>query len=136
MKTDYSKLSEKIIEFAEKFGENGAILANHNGKTVLSTVYGKNLSTEDPIKGESRYLMPLECSSMLEICAFILIDKGRLRLSDKISKFIPEFEHADKITLRNLLAGKSGIRDFYFGEIRRTLEDDVEYSSLSDIDRR
>ena len=132
MKTDYSKLSEKIIEFAEKFGENGAILANHKGETVLSTVYGKNLSTEEPIKAESRYLMPLECSSMLEICAFILIDKGRLRLSDKISKFIPEFEHADKITLRNLLAGKSGIRDFYFGEIRRTLEDDVEYSSLSD----
>ena len=136
MKTDYSKLSEKIIEFAEKFGENGAILANHNGETVLSTVYGKNLSTEEPIRTESRYLMPLCCSSMLILCAFILIDGGKLRLSDKISKFIPEFEHADKITLRNLLAGKSGIRDFYFGEIRRTLEDDVEYSSLSDIDRR
>ena len=90
MQTDYSKLSEKILELAEKFGENGVFLANHKSKTVLSTVYGKNLSTEEPIKAESRYLMPLECSSMLEICAFILIDKGRLRLSDKISKFIPE----------------------------------------------
>lgn len=136
MQTDYSKLSEKILELAEKFGENGAFLINHKGETVLSTVYGKNLSTEEPIEAESRYLLPLECSSMLALCAFILIDEGKLRLSDKISKFIPEFEHADKITVRHLLSGKSGIRDFYFGEIRRTLDDDEEYRGLSDIDRR
>ena len=136
MKTDYSKLSEKILELAEKFGENGAFLANHEAKTVLSTVYGKNFETEEPIKTESRYLLPLCCSSMLVLCAFVLIDEGKLRLSDKISKFIPEFEHADEITLRHLLAGKSGIRDFYYGEIRRTLDEDKEYASLSDIDRR
>ncbi len=136
MKTDYSKIETKILELAEKFGENGAFSANHKGETVLSTVYGKNLSTEEPIKAESRYLMPLCCSSMLALCAFILIDEGKLRLPDKISKFIPEFEHADKITFRHLLSGKSGIRDFYFGEIRRTLDEDAEYSSLSDIDRR
>ena len=136
MKTDYSKIETKILELAGKFGENGAFLANHKGETVLSTVYGKNLSTEEPIKAESRYLMPLCCSSMLILCAFILIDGGKLRLGDKISIFLPEFEHADKITIRHLLAGKSGIRDFYFGEIRRTLDEDAEYSSLSDIDRR
>lgn len=109
---------------------------NHKGETVLSTVYGKNLSTEEPIEKESRYLLPLEYSSMLALCAFILIDEGKLRLSDKISKFIPEFEHADKITIRHLLSRKRGIRDFYFGEIRRTLDEDNEYSSLSDFERR
>ena len=136
MKTDYSKFETKILELAEKFGENGAVLAKQNGETVLNTVFGKNLMTKEPIKAESRYLMPLCCSSMLALCAFILIDGGKLRLSDKISKFIPEFEHADKITLRHLLAGKSGIRDFYFGEIRRSLDKDEEYSSLSDLERR
>ncbi len=136
MKTDYSKLNEKILELAGKFGENGAFIANHKGKTVLSTVYGKNLETEEPIGAESRYLMPLCCSSMLILCAFVLMDEGKIRISDKISKFIPEFEHADKITLRHLLAGKSGIRDFYYGEIRRTLDEDKEYSSLPDAERR
>lgn len=136
METDYSKIEEKIYEFAEKFGANGAILANCEGKTVLSTSYGKNLLTEEPVTAKSRYLMPLDCPSMLSLCAFVLIDEGKLRLSDKISKFIPEFEHAEKITVKNLLAGKSGIRDFYFGEIIRELEKDREYSSLSDIERR
>ena len=136
MKTDYSKIETKILELAEKFGENGAFLANHKGETVLSTVYGKSLLTEEPIRAESRYLMPLCCSSMLALCALILIDEGKLHLSDKLSKFIPEFEHADKIAIRHLIAGKSGIRDFYFGEIRRNLDKDEEYSSLSDSERR
>lgn len=136
MKTDYSKIETKILELAEKFGENGAVLANQNSETVLSTVYGKSLLTGEPIEAKSRYLMPLCCSSMLILCAFILVDGGKLRLTDKISKFIPEFEHSDKITLRHLLSGKSGIRDFYFGELRRKLDKDEEYSSLSEIDRR
>ncbi len=136
MKTDYSKLNEKISELAGKFGENGVFLANHKGETVLSTAYGKNLSNEESLDVKSRYLVPLCCSSMLILCAFILIDRKKLSLSDKISKFIPEFEHADKITLRHLLSGKSGIRDFYFGEICRNLNEDEEYSSLSEIDRR
>ena len=103
METDYSKIEEKIYEFAEKFGANGALLANCEGKTVLSTSYGKNLLTEEPVTAKSRYLMPLDCPSMLSLCAFVLIDEGKLRISDKISKFIPEFEHAEKITVKNLL---------------------------------
>ena len=50
MKTDYSKIETKILKLAEKFGENGALLANQNSETVLSTVYGKNLLTGDPIE--------------------------------------------------------------------------------------
>ena len=136
MKTDYSKLSEKILELAAKFDENGVFLINHDGKTVLSTVYGKDLSNGEPITAESRYLMPLDCSSVLVLCILMLIDGKKIRLSDKIAKFVPEFEHADKISVRNLLAGKSGIRDFYYGELRRTLDEDAEYAALPDMERR
>ena len=136
METDYCKIEEKIFELAEKFGQNGAFLINHKGKTVLSTVFGKDIESEEPITAESRYLMPLDCSSLLTFCAFILIDEGKIRLSDKISKFIPEFEHGDKITVKHLLAGKTGIRDFYFGEIKRSLCENEEYSALSEIERR
>lgn len=136
MNTDFNEIRKTVLEKAGIFGENGAFLANHKGKTVLSTVYGKNPETEEPITAESRYPMPLECSSMLTLCIFMLIDSGKLRLSDKLLKFIPEFEHADSITIRNLLAGKSGIRDFYFGELLRMLDEDEEYSSLSGTERR
>ncbi len=136
MKTDFSEIKKILLKSAEKFGENGAFLINHEGKTVLSTTYGENRDTGEKINEKSRYLMPIDCSAMLALCAFILIDEGRMRLSDKLSRFIPEFEHAGKITIRQLLAGKSGIRDFYFGELLRKLDEDEEYSSLPSIERR
>lgn len=137
MKTDFYALEKIILKKAEEFGESGALLVKHNGKTVIDVCYGvANKETEEKINGKSRYLMPIDCPSMLTICAFILIDMGKMRFSDKLSRFIPEFEHASKISIRQLLAGKSGIRDFYFGEVIRKLDEDEEYQALSPIERR
>lgn len=139
MKTDFNELEKTLLKKAEEFGESGIIIANHEGKTVLSTCFGpvdREEGTKEKVSAKSRYLMPIDCSSMLALCAFILIDAGKMRLSDKLSRFIPEFEHANRITIRQLLAGKSGIRDFYFGEVIRKLEDDEDYSALSEIERR
>lgn len=137
MKTDFKKLEETLLKSAESYGESGATLMNHEGKTVLSICYGStDKENGEKITDKSRFLMPLDCSSVLTLCAFILMDMKKLRLNDKLSLYIPEFEHADKITVRQLLAGKSGIRDFYFGEILRNFDEDEEYNSLSEIERR
>ena len=139
MKTDFNELEKAIKKSAQAFEESGAFLVNHMGKTVLSTCFGAaDREPENilPVSAESRYLMPLDCASLLSLCIFILADMGKLRLTDKISRFIPEFEHADRISVRHLLAGKSGIRDFYFGELIRLLDEDEEYSALSGIERR
>ena len=139
MKADFSKIKGTLLKSAETFEESGALLLNHESKTVLSICYGfteRDGENKTPITEKSRYLMPLDCSGMLTLCILILADMKKLSLSDKISRFIPEFEHANKITLRQLLAGKSGIRDFYYGEILRKLHENEEYSSLSDIERR
>lgn len=139
MKTDFNEIEKNLLKSAETFEESGALLINHEGKTVLSTCYGfaeREGENKTAITAESRYLMPLDCAGMLSLCVFILADMKKLSLSDKISKFIPEFEHANKISIRHLLAGKSGIRDFYFGEILRKMDDDEEYSALSEVERR
>ena len=41
-----------------------------------------------------------------------LVDEGKLKTSDKLSEFFPDFPNADKITVRNLLRMRSGIADF------------------------
>ncbi len=139
MKINAENLEKLIKEKAAKFGESGVYVINCEGKNVLSTAYGfceKGKENSAPVMVKSRFSMPLDCTAMLALCLFVLIDKGKLKLSDKISKFLPEFEHGDKITLRNLLGGKSGIRDFYFGEILVKLDGDEEYNALTDLERR
>lgn len=139
MKTDFNEIEKTLLKSAETFEESGALLLNHEGKTVLSTCYGfaeREGETKTAVTAESRYLMPMDCTGVLTLCIFILADMKKLNLSDRLSRFVPEFEHANKITVRQLLAGKSGIRDFYFGEILRRLDDDEEYSALSGVERR
>lgn len=139
MKTDYNEIEKTLLKSAETFEESGALLINHEGKTVLSTCYGfaeREAADKTAVTAESRYLMPLDCTGILALCVLILADMKKLSLSDKISRFIPEFEHAGKISIRQLLAGKSGIRDFYFGEILRRMDEDEEYSALSGVERR
>lgn len=43
------------------------------------------------------------------------VEKGKLNLSDKLSKFYPNLPNADKITLKNMLNHTSGLGD-YVGE--------------------
>ena len=115
MKTNFSEIEKTLLKSAKTYGESGAFLANHEGKTVLSTFYGpsdKEPENITPVNAESRYLMPLDCSAMLALCAFILIDEGKMRLSDKLSRFIPEFEHAGKITCSYAARSMQGTNSF------------------------
>ena len=99
MKTDFNEIEKKLLKEAENFGESGALLVKHKGETVIKTCFGiANRETGEKINEKSRYLMPIDCPSMLALCVFILIDAGKIRLSDKISRFVPEFEHAGKIS--------------------------------------
>lgn len=42
-----------------------------------------------------------------------LVEEGRFGLDDKLARFLPAFPRADEITLRHLLAHRSGLKDFY-----------------------
>jgi D-alanyl-D-alanine carboxypeptidase len=41
-----------------------------------------------------------------------LVDEGKLKISDKLSKWYPDFPNAEKITVDDLLRMRSGIPDF------------------------
>ncbi len=42
-----------------------------------------------------------------------LAEEGRLALDDQLARFLPDFPRAKEITLRQLLAHRSGLKDFY-----------------------
>lgn len=48
----------------------------------------------------------------LAAVALQLVDEGALSLDDRLSRFVPEWPHADAITIRMLLDGSSGVASF------------------------
>lgn len=121
------KIEGEIDAFSEKFGSSGAVSVFKDGNLLLRRAFGG--STEN-----SRFVMTLECDFYLCLMLLLLVQQKKLRFSDKLSRFIPEYRYADEITVRNLLDGKTGIRDFFYGEIMRSAKESD--SSVSDEERR
>lgn len=122
-----NKIESAILAAANEYRSSGAVSVMQSGTPVCRFAFG-----EDSVN--SRFMCTLECDFFLSVMVLLLVRQKKLSLSDKLSRFIPEYKHADKITIRNLLDAKSGIRSFFYGEILRRLNESG--SDLSDEERR
>lgn len=46
------------------------------------------------------------------IAILILEEQGKLKVTDPVSKYVPDYPSGDKITIHHLLTHTSGIKDF------------------------
>jgi D-alanyl-D-alanine carboxypeptidase len=111
---------EKIIEDAVRVGVPGVVLHVETWEgTVWSGAAGTTeLENPQPLSVD----MPFRLYGMSKIAiatlALSLVDDARLGLDDRIGEWIdPELirnlPHADQITIRDLIAQTSGIRDYF-----------------------
>ena len=121
------RLSSALDCAAAEFKPNTVVSVFKDGAPVLRKGYGTAKETD-------RFVMTLECDIFLSLMALLLIERKKLRFSDKLSRYIPEYKHAGEITVRNLMDKKTGIRDFFYGEIMRRM--DEADSGISDEERR
>lgn len=121
------KIESAILSAAKEHKSAGAISVMQGENSVCRFAFG-----DASLNGN--FLCTLECDFFLSVMVLLLVRQKKLSLSDKLSRFIPEYKYADKITIRNLLDAKSGIRSFFYGELLRRLnESDAD---ISDEERR
>src|SRR5277367_1935830 len=98
-------------------GVVGASVLVARGKTVLMHKgYGyADLGLEAPTKDETVYHIVGPMLPFTGIAVLQQMERGKLRLDDDISKFIPEFpEQGHHVTVRQLLNHTSGIVDYHY----------------------
>ncbi len=98
------------------------ILVGHKGKIVFRKAYGNRslVPTVEPMTVDTIF----DLASLTKVVAtttsiMILVEQGKLRLSDTIGKFIPEIDdpQAKSVTIQQLLTHTSGYApDFDLGE--------------------
>jgi len=86
---------------------SAASLHVKQGSTELSRAFGKVAGPDTP------FLLASISKPMTATAVMILSDRGQLKLSDPVRKFIPEFQGGDRdlITIKNLLTHSSGLPD-------------------------
>lgn len=89
---------------------SGTVLISQNGKTLLSTAYGK-MSREYNLDNitDTKFFLASVSMIFTSAATMKLNQEGKLLFSDPVSKFFPDYKHGNRITISDLLAQRSGI---------------------------
>ena len=99
--------------FKDKNGPGGEFLVSKAGKIIYQKSFGKaNIESDVNLSSEDIFQIGSMTKQFTAISILILEEKGKLNISDQVSKYIPDYPMGEKITLHHLLTHTSGIKDF------------------------
>jgi CubicO group peptidase (beta-lactamase class C family) len=88
----------------------GAVLIAQKGKVLLKKAYGlANYELNVSNTRETRFHIASVSKPFTTAAILLLQERGLLKTSDTLAKFIPDYPNGDKITLIHLLSHTSGI---------------------------
>src|SRR5262249_39650040 len=90
------------------------VLIGHDGQVVYQQAYGRRAVA--PVAEPMTLDTIFDCASLTKVVATTsslmrLFESGKLRLNDRVTEYLPEFEGGkSSITIRNLMTHFSGLR--------------------------
>jgi D-alanyl-D-alanine carboxypeptidase len=89
-----------------------------NNKTTILKNYGvKDLVTKKNITNDCEFRIASVTKPITAVAVLTLVEKGKLNLTDTISRFFKDFPNGNKITIYQLLSHTSGIPNWWEGEM-------------------
>lgn len=93
----------------------GAILVGRFGKTVTPRFFGRQgpEPNAEPIRPDAMFYMASITKPVICMAAMLLVERGQLNLSDRVTRYIPEFTGQDKedTQVLHLFTHTSGLPD-------------------------
>lgn len=133
--------SEKLTELFNFYQKqtlfNGSLLVSKGGDILLNNGYGyQDASKEIPNTSKSVFQTYSITKAFTSTVILRLVEENRLSLSDKLSKFYPDFPNGDDISIENLLTHTSGIYDYTKGNDMpyQTEESFIEFERTKPLD--
>ncbi len=116
---DHRVLAGKIETLAKAQADlnmfSGTILVAQDGKVIYAGAFGEaNKDHRVPNRLETRYNIGSIGKTITAVAVMQIVQEGKLRLSDPLEKFFPDFPFDEKktITIHHLLTHTSGLGDY------------------------
>jgi len=108
------KQFDKILKGQFVEGPGYAVLIQKNGKTIYEKAIGMaNLENSVPLTPNHIFRIGSITKQFTAVAILQLMEQGKLKLDDEITKFIPDYPtHGQKITIQHLLNHTSGIKSY------------------------
>ncbi len=112
----YHEFAERADEYLCETGFQGAVLVGRGKKIAFAKGYGvcdEKAAAPDqfPIGINTTFEAGSISKQMTAAAVMQLAQAGKLAVDDKVSKYFPDFEAGDKITIEMLLNMRSGLTD-------------------------
>lgn len=112
----YRGFAEHADAYLKEAGFQGAVLVGRGKKIVFAKGYGvcdekAEAPDQVPIGINTTFEAGSISKQMTAAAVMQLVQAGKLSVDDKVSKFFPDFEAGDKITVEMLLNMRSGLTD-------------------------
>ena len=136
-KEDFKVIENRLKESANKFSACLHIEILNNDETMFSSNYGyKDIENKTPFDDEAKLSYNLADWNLASICLLQLYEKKLFKYNDKLSKFIPEYKQADKVTIKQMVKLTSAIIDYVAGDKMKKEAQKDGFALLSDVEKR
>jgi len=107
----FSAKADQYLQTLYKQGNfTGNVLVAHQGKILFQKAYGwANQANKSPNTLQTKFRIASVSKQFAATLIMQLVEKGKLQVSDPLSKFLPDYPKGDSITIRQLLSHTSGI---------------------------
>ena len=98
-------------------GFNGCVLVAQHGQVIYKKAFGfSNFKNKDSLRLNSAFQLASASKTLTAAAILLLMDRGQLKLSDSVQKYLPGFPYPG-ITIQMLLTHRSGLGNYvYFCE--------------------
>jgi CubicO group peptidase (beta-lactamase class C family) len=105
---------DKYFSYRNKIGRfNGVVLFADSNK-VFTKAYGySNYQTKDSLEENTSFQLASVSKTITATAVMMLVEKGKIALSDTIQKHLPEFPY-EGITIESLLTHRSGLGNYIY----------------------
>ncbi|WP_153801073.1 serine hydrolase domain-containing protein [Foetidibacter luteolus] len=113
---DKAKLDNylRLLESSNKLMGN-VLVRQHNKNLYSRSVGFSNIKAGTRANGQTMYRIGSITKTITAVLILKAIEEGRLQLSDNIKAYFPSIQHAEQVTVNQLLNHHSGIHNFTGG---------------------
>ncbi|MBL7827145.1 MAG: serine hydrolase [Saprospiraceae bacterium] len=111
--TTFEQLDELLTAYANSHQFNGTALVMNRGVLVLQKGYGlRNVTEETKNNAHTVFQIGSVTKQFTALVILKLAEQGKLKLTDPVSRFFPDYPKGEHITIHHLLTHTSGIYNY------------------------
>ena len=109
-----ARFDEYVRAYVHNGDFSGSVLIARDGRVVFRKSYGMaNYELSVPNTEKTRFHIASVSKTFTAAAVLVLEKQGKLKLSDPLSKWLPDYLNGEKITVEQLLTHRSGLPDYY-----------------------